>query len=94
MPLPRRLADFRLELAEAIESFGENWFSWGNWLGGFPITWNPGIGKESLKINKLGQVLLEKVERLFRDLPQATRPSRAPVGSEHGFHGVFHVAFG
>jgi len=33
MPLRRRLADFRLELAEAIESFGENWFSWGNWLG-------------------------------------------------------------
>src|ERR1700732_1270153 len=38
----------------------------------FLITWNPGIGKESLKINTLGQVLLEKVERLFRDLPQAT----------------------
>jgi hypothetical protein len=37
---------------------------------------------------------LEKVERLFRDLPQATRPLRAAVGSEHGFHGVFHVAFG
>jgi hypothetical protein len=32
MPLLRRLADFRLELAKAIESFGENWFSWGNWL--------------------------------------------------------------
>jgi hypothetical protein len=32
MPLPRRLADFRLELAEAIESFGENWF----WLGALP----------------------------------------------------------
>jgi hypothetical protein len=36
MPPPRRLADFRLELAEAIESFGENWFSWGNWLGALP----------------------------------------------------------
>jgi hypothetical protein len=54
----------------------------------FPITWNPETGKEPLKINKLGQVLLEKVERL------STRPLRAAVGSEHGFHGVFHVAFG
>ena len=60
----------------------------------FPITWNPETGKEPLKINKLGQALLEKVERLFRDLPQATRPLRAAVGSEHGFRGIFHVAFG
>jgi hypothetical protein len=27
----------------------------------FPITWNPVIGKDTLKINKLGQVLSEKV---------------------------------
>jgi hypothetical protein len=31
-PLLPGLADFRLELAEAIESYGENWFSWGNRL--------------------------------------------------------------
>jgi hypothetical protein len=36
MPLLRRLADFRLELAKAIESFGENWFSRGNWLTALP----------------------------------------------------------
>jgi hypothetical protein len=36
MPLLRGLADFRLELAEAIESLGENWFSRGNWLEALP----------------------------------------------------------
>jgi hypothetical protein len=54
------LADFRLELAEAIESFGKNGFLLGNWLKALPIAWNPVIGKESLKINKL-QVLFEKL---------------------------------
>jgi hypothetical protein len=60
MPLLRRLADFRLELAKAIESFGENWFSRGNWLTALPdriesCDW------EGIAQNKLGQVLLEKV---------------------------------
>jgi hypothetical protein len=34
----------------------------------FPITWNHVIEKESLKINKLAHVLIEKVEQLFRDM--------------------------
>jgi hypothetical protein len=62
------LAGFRPELAEAIECFGENWFSCQIGVERFPIAWNPVIGKESLKINKLGQVLFEKVERRFRHL--------------------------
>ena len=33
----------------------------------FPITWNHVIEKESLNINKVEQVLIEKVEQLFRD---------------------------
>jgi hypothetical protein len=60
--------------------FGWNWWRRSKVLGKtgfrgeiglerFPITWNPVIGKEPLKINKLGQVLIKKVERLFRDLP-------------------------
>jgi hypothetical protein len=31
----------------------------------FPITWNHVIEKESLNINKLEHVLIEKVEQLF-----------------------------
>jgi hypothetical protein len=58
------LADFRLKLAEAIESLGEKWFSWEIGLERFQITWNRVNGKESLKINKLEHVL-EKVWRLF-----------------------------
>jgi len=61
------LADFRLELAEAIESLGKTGFSWGSWLNLSRFKWNPVIGKESLKINKLEQVL-ENVQRLFRDV--------------------------
>jgi hypothetical protein len=34
----------------------------------FPITWNHVIEKESLNINKLEHVLIEKVEQLFRDM--------------------------
>jgi len=34
----------------------------------FPITWNHVIEKESLNINKLKHVLIEKVEQLFRDM--------------------------
>jgi hypothetical protein len=33
-----------------------------------PIKWNHLIDKESLNINKLENVLIEKVEQLFRDL--------------------------
>jgi hypothetical protein len=33
----------------------------------------PVIDKESLKINTLEQVLIEKVEQLFRDLPEPRR---------------------
>ncbi len=51
------------------------------------------IGKESLKINKLEQVLIEKVWQLFRDLLSAPAVA-GKRGSEHGFRGVIHVAFG
>jgi hypothetical protein len=34
----------------------------------FPITWNHVIEEESLNINKLDHVLIEKVEQLFRDM--------------------------
>jgi len=34
----------------------------------FPITWNHVIEKESLNVNKLEYVLIEKVEQLFRDM--------------------------
>ncbi len=36
----------------------------------FPIAWNHMIEKESLNINKLEHVLIEKVEQLFRDMLQ------------------------
>jgi hypothetical protein len=35
----------------------------------FPIAWNHVIERESLNINKLEQVLIEKVCQLFRGLP-------------------------
>ncbi|TLG79334.1 hypothetical protein FEV16_00170 [Methylocystis sp. B8] len=34
----------------------------------FPIAWNHAIDKESLKIKRLEQVLVEKVCQLFRNL--------------------------
>jgi hypothetical protein len=34
----------------------------------FPITWNHVIEEESLNINKLEHVPIEKVEQLFRDM--------------------------
>jgi len=34
----------------------------------FPITWNHVIEKKSLKIKELEHVLIEKVEKLFRDM--------------------------
>ena len=34
----------------------------------FPIAWNHVIEKESLNINNLEHVLIEKVEQLFRDM--------------------------
>ncbi|MGH6822855.1 MAG: hypothetical protein ACREC4_05085 [Methylocella sp.] len=33
-----------------------------------PIKWNHLIDKDSLKINELEHVLVEKVEQLFRDM--------------------------
>jgi hypothetical protein len=40
---------FRLKLAEVIESFGENWYSWEIGLEGFLITWNPVNGRNQSK---------------------------------------------
>jgi hypothetical protein len=84
MPLLRRLADFRLELAKAIESFGENCFRGEIGSQRFPIASNPAIGKESLKIS-WGKSFWKKSSGFF---------AGAAVGSEHGLRGVFHVAFG
>jgi hypothetical protein len=81
------LADFRLKLAEGIESFGENWVSWEIGLEGFVITWNPVNGKESVKINTLSVS-----SKVWRNL--GNPPPLAAVRSEHGFRRVFHVAFG
>ncbi|PZR92329.1 MAG: hypothetical protein DLM68_02375 [Hyphomicrobiales bacterium] len=39
----------------------------------FPIAWNPAIEQESLNINKLEQVLIERDRQLFRDLLEAAR---------------------
>jgi hypothetical protein len=34
----------------------------------FPITWNPLIDKDALKIKELKHVLIEKAERLFQNI--------------------------
>src|ERR1700732_474279 len=60
----------------------------------FPITWNPVIGKDTLKINKLGRVRIEKSLAVFSRPALGNPPLRGPVGSGHGLRGVFHVAFG
>jgi hypothetical protein len=59
----------------------------------FPITWNLVIGKESRKINELAQVLFEELAAFSR-WAFGRPPVRAAAGSEHGFRGVFQVAFG
>jgi hypothetical protein len=47
----------------------------------FPITWNHVIEKESLKFKELEHVLIEKVERLFRDMLYMADVGRAHRGA-------------